>query len=415
MSGEDGVTYEPVSVKEVLGEMKDIAELLIDLSYSSVLFESPELAEEVLELESEMDVLQLRAWMSLVMAGRNPEEAEQLAPIFGIVGAAEKISDAAGDIAKVVLEEVGLPPALAASLPTAVETLARATVAADAGYVGRTLGDVNLETETGVRVIAIRRGDDWELDPGRDTTVRAGDVLLCRGPEAGIETVYEAATGEAFGHPDHDVPDIADLERAVETVVLMKNVSELAVDLAYGSVLLGDEALAEEVRKLEVEVDALKSRFEAWALRAAAEVEDPITIRGLLHIAAATEEMSDAALEISEGVLRGLGGHPVVQAAVQESDEVLVSVPVTAGSDLAGTTIGDRELRTTTGMHVIAVRRAGDDGASAGDGGASAGDGGETDTEWLLSPGPDTELRAGDNLIAKGTRTGAERLEGLAS
>jgi uncharacterized protein with PhoU and TrkA domain len=281
-------------------------------------------------------------------------------------------------------------------------------VAADAGYVGRTLGDINLETETGVRVIAIRRGDDWELHPGRDTEVRAGDVLLCRGPEAGIETVYEAATGEAFVRPDHDVPDIEDLERAVETVVLMKNVSELAVDLAYGSVLFGDEALAEEVRKLEVEVDALKSRFEAWALRAAGEVEDPVTIRGLLHIAAATEEMSDAALEISEGVLRGLGGHPVVQAAVEESDEVLVSVPVAAGSDLAGTTIGERELRTTTGMHVIAVRR-------AGDGGASGGDDGETGTEWLLSPGPETELRAGDNLIAKGTRTGAERLEGLAS
>jgi uncharacterized protein with PhoU and TrkA domain len=411
MSGEGDVEYEPVSVKEVLGEMKDIAELLIDLSYSSVLFESPELAEEVLELESEMDVLQLRAWMSLVMAGRNPEEAEQLAPIFGIVGAAEKISDAAGDIAKVVLEEVGLPPALPASLPTAVETLARATVTAEAAYVGRTLGEINLETETGVRVIAIRRGDDWELDPGRDTVVRAGDVLLCRGPEAGIETVYETATGEPFEHPDHPGSDIEDLERAVETVVLMKNVSELAVDLAYGSVLLGDEALAEEVRKLEVEVDALKSRFEAWALRAAGEVADPVAIRGLLHIAAATEEMSDAALEISEGVLRGLGGHPVVQAAVDESDEVLVSVPVAAGSDLAGTTIGERELRTTTGMHVIAVRRAGDGGASAGE----AGEDDETGTEWLLSPGPDTELRAGDNLIAKGTRTGAERLEGLAS
>ncbi|MFB6087712.1 MAG: PhoU domain-containing protein, partial [Haloarculaceae archaeon] len=78
------VEYEPVSVKEVLGEMKDIAELLIDLSYSSVLFESSDLAAEVLELESEMDVLQLRARMSLVMAGRSPEEAEQLAPIFGI-------------------------------------------------------------------------------------------------------------------------------------------------------------------------------------------------------------------------------------------------------------------------------------------------------------------------------------------
>jgi len=396
MGRDDAVAYEPVSVKELLGEMKDIAELLIDLSYSAVLFDSRPLAEEVVELESEMDVLEVRAWMSLVMAGRSPDEAEQLAPIFGIVGAAEKIGDAAGDVAKVVLEDVGLPVAMTGALPTAVETLARAPVAGDSGYADRTLGALNLETETGVRVIAIRRIDDWVLNPDSETTVRAGDVLLCRGPDDGVATVFEAATGEPFEPPDPPEATIEDLERAVEAVVLMKNMSELAVDLAYGSVLLDDEALAREVRALEVEVDALQSRFEAWALGAAAEVDDPVSIRGLLHIASATEVVSDAALEIAEGVLRGLGSHPVVEAAVGDSDEVLVSVAVEPGSDLDGTTIGEREIRTTTGMAVIAVRREGDG-----------------DTEWLLSPGPGTALRAGDNIIAKGTRTGAERLEAL--
>ncbi|WP_123537084.1 potassium channel family protein [Halosimplex salinum] len=394
---DDRVEYEPVSVKELLGEMKDIAELLIDLSYSSVLFDSRALAEEVLELESEMDVLQLKARMSLVMAGRSPEEAEQLAPIFGIVGAAEKISDAAGDIAKVVLEDIGLPTALRSSLPDPVEALARAELAADSAYADRTLADINLETETGVRVLAIRRSDEWVLNPDRETVLRADDVLLCRGPDDGIAGVYETATGEPFERPAVSESDIADLDRAVETVVLMKNVSELAVDLAYGSVLFDDPELAREVSELEVEVDALKSRFEAWALRAAAEVEDPVTIRGLLHIAASTEVISDAALEISEGVLRGLGSHPVVQAAVEASDEVLVSVPVAAGSDLADTTIREQELRTTTGMLVIAIRR-----ESAGE------------TDWLLTPDPGTTLRAGDTLIAKGTRTGAERLRNLA-
>ena len=263
---EDRVEYEPVSVVERLGEMKDIAELLIDLSYSSVLFDSRALAEEVLELESEMDILQLQARMSLVMAGRSPEEAEQLAPIFGIVGAAEKISDAAGDIAKVVLDDIGLPASLRASLPDPVETLARAELAAESAFAGRTLADINMETETGVRVLAIRRGDDWVLNPDRETTLRAGDVLLCRGPDDGIKGVYETMTGEVFERPEVAESEIDDLDRAVETVVLMKNVSELAVDLAYGSVLFDDPELAREVSKLEVEVDALQSRFEAWAL-----------------------------------------------------------------------------------------------------------------------------------------------------
>ena len=117
------VEYEPVSVKEVLAEMKDTAELLIDLSYSAVLLGSTEVAEEVLALEERMDVLQMQARMSLLMAARNPEDAEALAPVLGVVGAAEKVSDAAGDIAKVVVEEVGLPESMRTALPDAVEAL----------------------------------------------------------------------------------------------------------------------------------------------------------------------------------------------------------------------------------------------------------------------------------------------------
>jgi len=72
------VEYEPVSVKAVLAEMKDTAELMIDMSFSAVLLGSQEVAEEVLELEERMDVLQMRARMSLMMAARSPEDAEAL-------------------------------------------------------------------------------------------------------------------------------------------------------------------------------------------------------------------------------------------------------------------------------------------------------------------------------------------------
>ncbi len=393
------VEYEPASVKELLAEMKDTAELLIDLSYSAVLLGSDEVAEEVLALEERMDVLQLRARMSLLMASRSTDDAEQLAPVLGVVGAAEKISDAAGDIAKVVIEEIGLPDAMRTALPDAVETLVRATVHDDSEYVDWTLGDINLETETGVRIIAIRRGGDWLMNPDRETRIRADDVLLLRGPNDGISTVYATATREAYDRTEPVEAGIDDLERAVDSIVLMKNMSELAVDLAYGSVLFDSEDVAAEVAELEAEVDALQSRFEAWTLRAAARVDDPVSLRGLVQLGASTEEISDAALEISEGVLRGLGTHPVVAEAVLESDEVIVRFTVEPNSELDGVSLGAREVKTETGMRVIAVRRPS----------------GETGDDWVISPGPETELRGGDVILAKGTRTGAERLEALVS
>ena len=390
------VEYEPTSVKAVLAEMKDTAELLIDLSYSAVLHGSTELAQEVLTLEERMDLLQLRARMSLLLAARNPEDAEALAPVLGVVGAAEKISDATGDIAKVVLEEIGLPEALRGALPEAVEPVARAKVAEGSPLSAGTLGELNLETESGVRVVAIRRAGDWLLAPDHETRLRAGDVVLLRGPEESLADVYERVAGEPYAVPAAPEPAIDDLERAVDSIVHMKDMSELAVDLAYGAVLFDSEAVAEEVLELEAEVDALQSRFEAWTLRAAGRVEDPIALRGLVHVAAATEVISDAALEISEGVLRGLAAHPVVAEALSESDEVIVRVGVHPGCELAGSTLGERSLATETGMRVIAVRRAGGEG------------------EWVVSPRSDTPVDAGDVLIAKGTRAGAERLSALA-
>ncbi|ERG96298.1 potassium channel family protein [Haloquadratum walsbyi] len=391
------VEYEPVSVKTVLAEMKDTAELLIDLSYSAVLHESDEIAYEVLDLEARMDRLQLQGRMSLLMAARRPEDAEQLAPVLGVMAAAEKISNAAGDIAKVVVEDIGLPHAIHGSLPGAVEVLVRATIEPDSRYADTTLADINMETEAGVRLIAIRRDavtgkQQWLINPGADTFLRGGDSVLLRGPQDGVGAVYANATGESYEPPTVTKESIDDLERAVNSITLMKDMSELAVDLAYGAVLFESTGVAEEVKELEAEVDALKSRFEAWTLRAATRLADPVRLRGLVHIASATEVISDAALEISEGVLRGIDAHPVVAAAVEESDEVIVRLAVDVGSQLAGKTLGAEQVKTETGMRVIAVRR------------------GNNDDGWVVQPGPETELREGDSIIAKGTRAGAELL-----
>jgi uncharacterized protein with PhoU and TrkA domain len=383
------VEYEPVSVKDLLVEMKDTSELLIDLSYSAVLLNSEDLANEVLRLEEKMDVLRLRARMSLLMAARNPDDAEALAPVLGIVSGAEKISDATGDIAKVVLEDIRLPEAIRAALPEAVERLVRGTIDADSPYAGLSLDDIDLESETGVRVIGIRRENDWILNPGPGTELRTGDSILMRGPDTAVEEVYETVTGQEYTPPIGDEgPAIEDLERAVDSIVLMKNLSELAVDLAYGSILFSNEELAEEVRNLEVEVDALRSRFEAWTLQAAADAEDPIALRGLLHLGMSTEVISDAALEITEGVLRDIDVHPVVQLAVQESDEIIVRVAIDEGSTLDGTSLVEGVPEEDVAMNVLAVRR--------------------PDEGWELVPDADTRLRAGDILIAKGTRTSAE-------
>lgn len=58
--------YRPAPVRETLIQMKDISELMIDLAYSSALFNNKELAEEVMALESKVDDLVYLLIMNLM-------------------------------------------------------------------------------------------------------------------------------------------------------------------------------------------------------------------------------------------------------------------------------------------------------------------------------------------------------------
>lgn len=384
------VEYEPVGVKDLLIAMKDSSELIVDLAYSALLHNSDQLAEEVLALESRMDVLQIQARMNLLMAVRKPKDAKQLAPVLGIVSATEKISNAAGDIATVVLEEEGLPEAFRAGLPEAMEVLARVTVIDDSTYAGRTLGDIHLETETGVRVIGVRSDNEWELDPNAETRVETGDILLLRGGKESVAEVYETFTGDEYGQPELGATEIADLDRAVDTVVLMKNVSELSVDLAYASVLADDEELAREVHSLEVEVDSLHARLEAWTLAAASKVEDPVSLRGLLRLANSTESISDAALEITEGILRDIDTHPVIAESVRESDIAVRRVQLRRDGPFDDVPV-ERLVDAHPGVSVIAIHR--------------------PDDNWVFYPDNSESVGADDIVIVRGTWDATEELQ----
>ncbi len=391
---DEGIAYEPRSVKDIVVEMKDTSELMVDLAYSAVLYRNHEIAKEVLDLEQHMNVLRYHAHMALMLAARKPQEAEQLTGIFQIVSAAEKIANAADDIASVLTRDVGLPDEFRSALPEAKEVVVRAEVDPESEMEGRTLEDINLETETGVHVVAIKRDVDWIFGPDREEQVLRGDVLFGEGPEVGVERFYEMATRREYEPVEMESSDIEDLDRAMATVVEMKNVSELAVGLAYSAALFESEEIAGEVEALESQTDRMKQDLEEWVLESAAHVDDPGRLRGLIHLAISSEVITDAALEIADTARREMDLHPVLSEAMNESSEQIVRVKVGGGSELDGRTLGENLVEADTGMFVMAIHRE-DDG-------------------WVYSPDRDTEVHAGDRLIARGPENGEERLRKMA-
>ena len=189
------IEYKPRPVRDLLIEIKDLSELMIDLAYSAALFHSYELAEEVLELENRVDTLTYILGMNAMLAARDAEDAEALIGVYVVATAADKISDAAADIASIVLQKIGIHPIVREAFQKVEERLARAKVEFNSILVGHRLGELELAAKIGVDIIAIRRKGDWIINPERDETIDKEDVLIARGAPMGVEELKGLADG----------------------------------------------------------------------------------------------------------------------------------------------------------------------------------------------------------------------------
>ncbi len=180
------IEYKPVPVRELLVEMKNLSGLMIDLAYSAALFNDKELAEDVFELESRVDTLTYLLEMEILIAARDAEDAEALAGVSKVASAADKVSDAAADIAAIITQDIGVHPIVSDAFEKVEERLTRARVREESILVDKKIGELDLAARMGVDVIAIRRDKDWIIDPKDADPIRKGDILIARGAPSGI-------------------------------------------------------------------------------------------------------------------------------------------------------------------------------------------------------------------------------------
>ena len=384
---------QPRNVKDLLVEAKDASELMVDLAYAAVFFNDDDLAGEVDDLEERMSGHLRRLRQISMLAARSPEDAEQMGDVLYIAAAIERIGQAASDIARVIHAKLGIPSELRNDLRHADEIVGRVRVREDAPCLGRSLRDLLLPSETGMWLMAIRRGTEWEFGPDADTVLSAGDVLLYRGPEDGVSRLRDVAGALPLPEPPGtEGPPLTELDRAVDILVEMKNSAEVAVGLAYSALLFKDRALASEVGALEARSDILHDELESWVLKAAPEARNTDELRGVLRLAYASESIFDAARDMTWNVEHGKPLHPVIQMALEESDEVASETVVEPGSLADGRSLKDLQLETETGMFVLAVQRG---------------------RRWIYRPRPRFELEAGDRVISIGPEEGAVELDAL--
>ena len=185
------------TVEDIVLEIKDKSELMIDLAYSSIIYNNTTIAKEVYDLEDQIDNL----YHSLQRQTLEQVENKKLSvndalTVLRLAETAEQIADAAQEIADVELRDVELHPILKLSIRDSDVVFTRVEVNENSILCNKTLGELKLASETGMTIIAMRHGKKWLYGPNKNTKIDQYDILFAKGPEDGEKHLIDIASGK---------------------------------------------------------------------------------------------------------------------------------------------------------------------------------------------------------------------------
>ncbi len=179
----------------MLIEMKNISELMIDLAYSSLIYNNREIAEEVKYLEEKIDETYYRIQEEAIRQAVEEGNVSKALVIIRLATSIEAISDSAVQIADVVLRDIEPHPVIKESIKESDVTITLGKVSERSVLANKTLGELNLASETGMWVIAIKRKGRWIFGPTENTVVLPGDILIAKGPLEGVKHFKNLCSG----------------------------------------------------------------------------------------------------------------------------------------------------------------------------------------------------------------------------
>jgi len=184
------------TVEDIVLEIKDKSELMVDLAYSSLIYDNKTIAKEVYDLEDLIDNLYQTIQKKTLEGVKNKDlSIDDALTVLRLAECSEKIADAALEIIDVELRDVELHPILKMSIRESDVVFTKVHVEPNSILCNKTLGKLKLGSETGMLVIAMRHHDKWLYGPNKNTMIDPGDILFAKGPEDGEKHLIELASG----------------------------------------------------------------------------------------------------------------------------------------------------------------------------------------------------------------------------
>ena len=175
-------------VKGLLTDMKDLSGLMVDLSYSAVLYNNDDLARAVKELEEVMDNLRYQVEVRAMLAAKTPMQATKLIGILKLAAAIENIGNSAERVAEIVLRDIDIHPAVREAIREARRLIEAIEIKRGSKCVGDTVAHLRKEYP-GISIPALKQNGEWTIKPHDEIKIKAGDLIIVSGTRESVETV----------------------------------------------------------------------------------------------------------------------------------------------------------------------------------------------------------------------------------
>jgi uncharacterized protein with PhoU and TrkA domain len=389
--------YKPLSLKDIIREMKQNIDFMIDLAYSAIKFGSKELADETYKMEQRIHELTFLLNFQVIQAHpRSQEEVKNLEPIVVMGYSIDKISDALSDIAQVVYinNDISYFVQLFSDISFVPVPIVKITVNKDCTFIGQTRTDIHFRSKHGVDLIAIRRGNQWLFEKKekillKDILIVKGEIqpiielkALCKDLEPFSFNIEKEKTEVMLDFENTDVCE--KVEELQKNYVLITDISETMIEIAMAAIFFKNDELAEDILEMEELMDGLNLAFEKDLLDLARLVDTPRDLTGIMRIVFSCELIADSAAHIAENIIKGFEPHDILQQAIRETSEIVVRETLSEDSYFKEKTY--RELqhrRYKRGFHIIALKR---------------------EAKWIYRFNPDFIFQEGDLIIGLGPK-----------
>ena len=184
------------TVRELLTEMKDASETIVDLAYASLMYNSKDMAEKVEEMDRDIDDMKFAIRTKILMSVRTKEDAREMTGVLQVASAADRISEAAGEIVKLLHVPKEERPFINEIINESDEKIMMTRISPKSDMAGNTIDQLAVEASTGTKIIAMKNRYGWIYNPDGDVKLRAGDDIIVNGSLDGFNRLKKFASGD---------------------------------------------------------------------------------------------------------------------------------------------------------------------------------------------------------------------------